>query len=142
MGFKEVLVATNFDDTSSAAIDKAVDIANRYGASLTVVHTFELPDGYVQALLSSVMNDLQDTAKRELDKVVRPLEGRVPHVKGVVRTGKAWEQILEVARDCNADLIVVGSHGRRSLQRAFLGSVAEKIVRLAPVPVLTVHPAA
>jgi nucleotide-binding universal stress UspA family protein len=57
-----------------------------------------------------------------------------------VRSGKAWEQILEVAREVRADLIVVGSHGRKLIQRALLGSVAERVVRLSHVPVLTVHP--
>jgi nucleotide-binding universal stress UspA family protein len=140
MGFKSVLVATDFDDCSAAAVEQATDIASRYGASLTVVHTFELPDGYVQALLANVMRELEAAAQSELAKVVGPLESRVTRAKGVVRSGKAWEQILEIAREVRADLIVVGSHGRKRLQRALLGSVAEKVVRLSPVAVLTVHP--
>jgi nucleotide-binding universal stress UspA family protein len=139
MTFQNILVATDFDDPSRAAVEQAVDLASRYGASLTVVHTFESPDGYVPALLGDVMKELQDAALTELGEVVRPLKARVPRVNGVVRAGKAWEQILEVAREARADLIVVGSHGRKHLQRALLGSVAERVVRMAPVPVLTVH---
>jgi nucleotide-binding universal stress UspA family protein len=61
-------------------------------------------------------------------------------VLGVVRQGSAWREIDDVAREMRADLIVLGTHGRRGVARVILGSVAEKVVRTSPVPVLTVHP--
>jgi nucleotide-binding universal stress UspA family protein len=60
-------------------------------------------------------------------------------VSTVLKSGRAWEQILDTAEKVDAGLIVIGTHGRRGLPRALLGSVAERVVRLSPVPVLTVH---
>jgi nucleotide-binding universal stress UspA family protein len=140
MAFQSIVVATDFDECSKAALDQAAELANRYGASLTVVHAFDLPDGYIPALLGDVMNELQNAARNELEKVVKPIQDRLPRVIGVARYGKAWEQILEVAREVRADLIVVGTHGRKRLERVLLGSVAEKVVHLSTVPVLTVRP--
>jgi nucleotide-binding universal stress UspA family protein len=70
---------------------------------------------------------------------VRP---RLPKVEGVVRQGVPSHAILDVARARGADLIVLSTHGRHGLPRVFLGSVAEKIARISPVPVITVGPSA
>jgi nucleotide-binding universal stress UspA family protein len=59
-----------------------------------------------------------------------------PNVEAKMVTGEPWEKILENAREIGADLIVMGTHGRRGISRALIGSVAEKVVRLASVPVL------
>ena len=64
---------------------------------------------------------------------------RCPSARGVLRQGVAWEQILENAKEAGADLLVIGTHGRRGVAHAFLGSVAVKVVRASPIPVLTVR---
>jgi nucleotide-binding universal stress UspA family protein len=140
MEFKHVLVGTDFDECSDAAIDYATEIARRYGAALTVVHAFDLPYTYMSPILfGEIMKAAQEAAEGQLAKVLEPLRSRIPAAIGVVRCGSPWEQVLDVAREQGADLIIVGSHGRKGLPRALLGSVAEKVARLAQVPVLTVH---
>jgi nucleotide-binding universal stress UspA family protein len=140
MGFKHVLIATDFNECSQAAVDLAVDLASRYGAALTVMHAYELHASYYPTFpaIGEVLTSLQDAAEVELAKVLASVRERVP-ANGVVRCGSAWEQILAAQREQEADLIVIGSHGRKGLPRALLGSVAEKVVRLSAVPVLTVH---
>jgi nucleotide-binding universal stress UspA family protein len=141
MAFQHVLVATDFNECSNAAVELAVDIASRYGAALTVMHAYELHASYYPTYpaVGQVLEALQEAAEVELAKVVESVRARLPAARGVVRCGSAWEQILVVQRAQGADLIVVGSHGRKGLPRALLGSVAEKVVRLSEVPVLTVH---
>jgi len=70
---------------------------------------------------------------------VARLGDRIETVATALRSGRPWEEILAAAREGNADLIVIGTHGRKGLPRALLGSVAEKVVRMSPVPVLTVR---
>jgi nucleotide-binding universal stress UspA family protein len=67
------------------------------------------------------------------------LKKRFPEATSVLRSGTAWEEILLAASESKTDLIVLGTHGRRGLGRLLLGSVAEKVVRMARLPVLTVH---
>jgi nucleotide-binding universal stress UspA family protein len=139
MPFKKILVATDFDECSDIAVEQAVDLAGRYDVPLVVVHTFQVPYGYISKLMGELMGALQEAARTELAKVLAPIRAHPAGVTGVVRCGHAWEQILNVAREEGVDLIVVGCHGRKSIPRALLGSVAEKVIRLSPVAVLTVR---
>jgi nucleotide-binding universal stress UspA family protein len=139
MPFKHVLVATDCGECSDAAVKYGLEMANRDGAALTLVHAFELPYGCAAPFADEVLRAVQDAARAEFAKVLEPVRASVPTASGVLREGRPWEQVLAVAREQGADLIVVGSHGRHGLPRAVLGSVAEKVVRLSPVPVLTVH---
>lgn len=137
--FKHILVGTDFSECSSLAVEEAVDVAMHYGASLTVVHAFEMQYGYADAIVEELMIVQQQQAEQLMAEVLGRVRAQLPAASGVVRCGSPWEQILEVARAGDIDLIVVGTHGRKGLPRAILGSVAEKVVRLAPVSVLTVH---
>ncbi len=139
MAFQHILVATDFSPCSEVAIDQAIDMALQYRASLTVVHAFEMRYGYAASVVGQLMIVMQDAAEEQLAKLLERVRARIPGAAGVVRCGSAWEQILDVADKEKIDLIVVGSHGRKGLPRAVLGSVAEKVVRLSPVSVLTVH---
>jgi nucleotide-binding universal stress UspA family protein len=78
-------------------------------------------------------------ARESLEKERARLASSGAEVISVLRPGVAWEEILAAAQALDAGLIVMGTHGRRGLPRAVLGSVAEKVVRLSPIPVLTVH---
>ncbi len=139
MAFKHVLVGTDFKECSRAAVDHAVEIASTSGAALTLVHVYDLPVTFAEVAVGETLPALEEAAEARLEQALEPVRARLPRAKGVVRCGAAWEQLLEVAREKGADLIVVGSHGRKGLPRALIGSVAEKVVRLASVPVLTVH---
>ena len=79
-------------------------------------------------------------AERQVAELERTTRERWGKVVGLLRQGNVYDAILDVAKDEKCDLIIIGTHGRRGLAHAFLGSVAEKVVRLSTVPVLTVHP--
>jgi nucleotide-binding universal stress UspA family protein len=139
---KTILVAVDFSDSSEAALAYAVELAKPLGARLVVMHSYELPvygfpDG---ALVASV-----EVATRIMEGAQTGLEGMVERYKGeaqldtIVRQGVPWEEVRAVAEEVNADLIVIGTHGRKGIARALLGSVAEKILRTSTRPVLTIH---
>ena len=139
MAFQNILVGTDFAECSSAAIEHAIELALASHASLTLVHAYSVPYVYTGLTLPALLPGFRDAAEAELTKVLDAVRARVPNVAGLVVAGSPWEQILEVAEARGSDLIVVGSHGRKGLPRAVIGSVAEKVVRLSRVPVLVVH---
>jgi nucleotide-binding universal stress UspA family protein len=140
--FKRILVATDFDEAAESALDLAVDLAKKHGATITLLHAYEVPL-YTYSGAPPVPVDywtpIRNAASQRLEAAVAELVKRSPEAKGMLSQGSAWEQILQAADETKADLIVMGTHGRRGLTHAVLGSVAEKVVRLSPVPVLTVR---
>jgi nucleotide-binding universal stress UspA family protein len=142
MAFKHIIVATDLDECSQPAIEVGIELAREFNAELTLVHAWEFPTypyGAILHLHDDLANAIQEAAQRELDVACAALKARLPGATAVLREGEAWREILAAAESAHADLIVVGTHGRRGLGRALLGSVAERVVRLATVPVLTVH---
>jgi nucleotide-binding universal stress UspA family protein len=142
MTFKHILVATDFSDCSQHALDLGIELAQRFDAQLTLVHTWEIPSlGYGAAMYISgdVFAPIEQAALAQLDKVTKEVQERLPRAKSVLRAGVAWGEIVAAAGSSGADLIVLGTHGRRGVSRALLGSVAERVVRLSPVAVLTVR---
>ncbi|HEY4117828.1 MAG TPA: universal stress protein [Byssovorax sp.] len=140
-GFQRILVATDFGESSAAAVDMAIDLATKFDAELTVAHVYEPPVPYDSGFgyPAPMFADLGDMAAQELAKELARVKARYPRAVSMLRTGVAWEGTLAAAQQQRADLIVLGTHGRRGISRALLGSVAEKVVRLSPVAVLTVH---
>jgi nucleotide-binding universal stress UspA family protein len=144
MPFKQIVVATDFGECSERALDLALEIASKFDAQLTLVHSWEAPAySYGGGLYVAVdmVTPIEQAAVAELDRATAELKLRMPNAKSMLRSGPAWEEVLAAATLVQADLIVLGTHGRRGLNRALLGSVAEKVVRMATVPVLAVHAA-
>ncbi len=85
-------------------------------------------------------DELAKAAKKELEAsmTLAKTKANYSNIEPLLASGPPWEQILQVAKERGADLIVMGTHGRRGLSHALLGSVAEKVVRISPIPVLTV----
>ncbi len=140
--FKEILVATDFSETSEQALELTLEMARESGADVTVVHTCEIPSSIYteQAFaITDLMQPIIDGAEEKLEAFMASVRDRFPRAKGVLKVGIAWEQILAAAVEVHADLIVIGTHGRRGIAHALLGSVAEKVVRLSETPVLTVR---
>ena len=145
MSFERIVVATDFADSSRRALEVAVGIAEQFGSELTLVHSWEAPDyAYAAGLyvVVDVVGPIEQAAVLRLEEATTQLQQRLPRAKSLIRAGVPWEEVLAAAAEVRADLIVMGTHGRRGLERALLGSVAEKVVRMAPVPVLTVRGAA
>jgi nucleotide-binding universal stress UspA family protein len=138
--FKNILVPIDFQSGSDRALDHALAFAPRFEANVTLVHAYSLqPPAYAPGVAWPSV-DFADAAQRALDASVRAAKERYPRVEGILVRGEPWEVILATAKDRAADLIVMGTHGRRGIPRLLIGSVAEKVVRLAPIPVLTVPP--
>jgi nucleotide-binding universal stress UspA family protein len=143
---RRILCPTDFEPSSSRAIDMAVELARRVGASITLVHVYDSPvyaySGVPFMPVVDTAAPIEKAAQAALDAAVEDLKRRIENPRGILRRGRAWEEILATAKETEADLIVMGTHGRRGLPHALLGSVAEKVVRLSPVPVLTARDAA
>jgi nucleotide-binding universal stress UspA family protein len=140
---RRILVPTDFTETSERAIDWALGIAARFGAMITVMHAYELPivgfpDGAIVAT-PEIASRIADASRGALDATVERLKSRGVTVESVLREGVAWEEVNAVADSIDADLIVIGTHGRRGLARALLGSVAENVIRTAHRPVVTIR---
>lgn len=131
-----ILVATDFGPASERALSAAADLVARLGAELAVVHVLE-PSGV--ALADEDAEELRALADAYLEATAATLRDRAPEVKVLLREGQAWEEIVRAAKEIDADLVVLGTHGRRGLPHLLMGSVSERVVRASPVPVLTLH---
>jgi nucleotide-binding universal stress UspA family protein len=140
--FKHILVPTDFSPSSSAAIELAINIASQYDAELTLLHVWELPVyPYMELMMSSaeITTAMEKAATECLETKLNEVRSRLPRAKSLLAMGVPWQQILESVKASKADLLIMGTHGRRGLEHAIMGSVAEKLVRLSPIPVLTVR---
>lgn len=145
---KRVLCAVDFDEPSRQALDYGLGLAGRLGAAVTVVHAYEIPvypvpeDGMVE-LPVEVEADLEQRIRDRLtafvaEGVAAAGTGGV-EVESRVLEGQPDVVACRLAEDIGADLLVVGTHGRHGLAHFILGSTAERIVRNARVPVLSVR---
>ena len=141
--FQKILVAVDFSAASDHALKHAETLARALDAELFVLNAYEFPSvnyAGVPYLPALGINEAVEAAAREgVDAIVRRLTETLPNVKGITREGSPKDVIDLVARAVGADLVVVGTHGRRGVSRALLGSVAERVVRTSHVPVLVVH---
>lgn len=136
--FHTVLHPTDFSPSSVEAFNFASALARDCESRLIVVHAVEpVPATVGEAgLVPSELDEMREDARRKLDEL-RPADPEV-RMDTVVRDGPAPAVILDMADEVNADLIVMGTHGRTGLKRLLLGSVAEMVLRRAHCPVLTV----
>ena len=139
--FRRILVPIDFTAVSTHALDWAMELAASLGASITVLHSYAIPVvGFPDGALiptAQVATGLGEAAQAALEAAVKGHRGGAVPLETVLREGEAWEEIVNVADEIDADLIVVGTHGRHGLARALLGSVAEHVVRTSHRPVLT-----
>ena len=145
VAFRQILVPTDFGKYARRALDVAVELSEKFDASLTLLHVYEIPT-YAYATMSftpvELLTSVAEAAQQEFDAALVTLRSRAPGAKGILRRGVAWEVILAASEESRADLVVMGTHGHRGIAHILLGSVAEKIVRLSQVPVLTVRASA
>lgn len=143
--FRKILHPTDFSRASGGAFATAVDLTKQNRAELLLVHVILPPitfigDGYAspktyEALEASARRDAQ---KRISALLAKAKKARV-RARAILLEGTAHDQIVRIARARRADLIVMGTHGRTGVSRFFIGSVAEKVIPLAPCPVLIVR---
>lgn len=143
MSIHRVLLATDFSPSALAAARMAVEIATRFDAPLDILHVYgmpglTLPDGTFYAAPDYAARVAQ-AAQEALDREVARHTGFRIQVKGILKVDEPWRGVVETAKESNAGLIVMGTHGRHGLPRMLMGSVAERVVRTSLIPVLTVH---
>ena len=135
-----ILVPTDFSEASDRATTMAVELARTFAAQITLLHVWSVPNtGYAEGL-SWPLDGMESAARNALDEARVSLVKRHAATDAMLRVGAEWRQILDVVKERGIDLVVMGTHGRRGLPRFFLGSVAERVVRFSPVPVLTIGP--
>ncbi|MDP2156349.1 MAG: universal stress protein [Nitrospirota bacterium] len=144
MKLKTILFATDFSEGSKNALPYAVDLAKRYEAKLFLMHVIydvaRTTGWYVPHIsVEEMYNDLEKSAKAELEKTfIEEMKG-VKAIEQVVMKGVPYEEITKFAETNKIDVIVLATHGRTGLDRLLFGSTAEQVVRYAPCPVLSVR---
>lgn len=140
---RRILVPVDFSPNCQESILYARHFAEQFGAEICLLHVVEPvvvtnDFGYLPVLPNDLEEQRLEGAGKELRALAKSLGAGVP-VESMVRLGRAWKEITDVARTIPADLLIVSTHGYTGIQHALLGSVAEKIVRHAPCPVLVVR---
>jgi nucleotide-binding universal stress UspA family protein len=139
---KHLLVPVDFGAPSEHALGAAVDLARRFGSRITLVHVYEIPSyayGGMTFATADLLGPIEAAAREHLDRTLRQVQTQVPGANAILRQGNPALEILAVVDEQHPDLVVIGTHGRTGVSRALLGSVAEKVVRLSPAPVLTMR---
>jgi nucleotide-binding universal stress UspA family protein len=145
--WKRICCPIDFSDASRAAMEVAADLSRRFGAELVLFHAYPVPgytfpDGSVVAS-PKMLQDLADGAERHLEAWRRDAEAAgAARVQAAKVAGEPAAEIVSFAREQGVDLLVLGTHGRTGLEHALMGSIAERVVRRARCPVLTVRPPA
>jgi nucleotide-binding universal stress UspA family protein len=141
-----VLVATDFGETSNAALNYGRNLARTFGARLHVLHVAQkiaatAGEEFFPGDLDSLQADVIERATARLHAALADNDRTLLRATPVVRTSSDTARaIIEYAREAHVDIIVVGTHGRGPVSHLFMGSVAEHVVRQAPCPVLVVRP--
>ena len=145
---RTLLVPVDFSSCSTKAATWAADLAARFGAEVTLLHVTEVPRGLDRATLVNPIGSsdappipigdwITDSGRDRVRRLAQSLSSRGVQVGIRVTEGPAVRTILDAAEELRPDAIVMGTHGRKGLAHAFMGSVAERIVRAANCPVIT-----
>lgn len=141
---KKILVPIDFSDYSKSALRYSVNFAKSFNASITLIYVVEPiiypPDFSMgQIAIPTINTEWDERAKEELDKLAKTEIPAELQVKTMIKTGKPFVEIIETAKEENADLIIIATHGHTGVEHILFGSTAEKVVRKAPCPVLTLR---
>lgn len=141
---KNILVATDFSEPSAVALAYGRNLARAFGARLFVLHVIEdvmlRYSAEIGFALPELQADLEQAARRDIDALVTDDDRKTIDVVAAIETSaNIAGAIVAYAKDNAVDLIVTGTHGRGAVSHLLMGSVAERVVRLAPCPVLTVR---
>lgn len=137
---KNILAPTDFSAHAEHAVGYAFELAAKCDAKVHLLHAYSpplFPEGAIMAV--EFLESLQKAAQEFLDKAAKPYENNPYMGRKILKLEDAREAIVRSAKDLEADLIVMGTQGRRGFRRALLGSVAEAVVRTSPCPVMTMH---
>lgn len=151
MTAKKILVATDLSEASAPALSSAVELGGALGAQVTLLHVLEpppTPPGLEAFALEGLPIDWEErllrgraiAAQERVDQLAKAASTPTVQVVPKLITGLLPDSLMSEIKASGYDLLIVGSHGRKGVAHFFLGSVAEKLVRNAPCPVLVVRP--
>ena len=142
---KTILVPTDFSENSMLALQQAAQFATKFDAELVLLHVVEtlvypaVTFGAGASSLPVLAEELHQNASTQMDRVLAEKVPEGIRARGLLREGPAAVEVCAVATEEKADLIVIATHGHTGIKHMLLGSTAEKVVRTAPCPVLTVR---
>ncbi len=141
---KKVLVPIDFSDYSKGALRYAVNFAQMFNAEMILVYVVEPviypPDFSMgQIAIPSINTEWDTKAKEELDKLAANEIPKNIKVTAIIKTGKPFLEIIDTATELDTDIIIIATHGHTGVEHILFGSTAEKVVRKAPCPVLTLR---
>jgi nucleotide-binding universal stress UspA family protein len=141
IAIKDILVPMDLGAPSRRALETAVELARKFDANVTVVHVFDAPLAYSGMDLPprDLLAPIWDEDRAALEALLTEVRATLPDAKLLFAQGTPWREVLRTIEQVHPDLVVMGTRGHRGLERALLGSVTEKIVRLSPAPVLTMR---
>ena len=139
--FRKVLCPIDFSEHSLTALDVALKVVQQNDAALYLLNVAPMPAGAAgfQPVPMDPYPYVEKDRREQLEKLAQERIPATVRYEMLVTSGDPAERVLETARGRDADLIVMGTHGRKGLGHLVLGSVAERVVRESPIPVLTVH---
>lgn len=145
--YKNILVPVDDSKTSNLAIQEAIKLAKVHKSSIRIIHVvdeFIFTTGEIELDFSAIETAMKKTGLAILDKMEKKVrEAHIPVESFLIEitdySGRVPEKIIEDSQNHHADVIVIGTHGRRGFNRLILGSVAEAVLRLATIPVLLIR---
>jgi len=144
--FGKILIPVDFSEYTDHILGYATEIARKFGSSIHLIHVMPNMDYFTpyESFMAAenivaVQKNIEGETEKDLEEIAKKIKD-IPVTKAI-RTGAAFIEIIGYVRTEGIDLIVMGTHGRSGFEHILIGSVAEKVVRKAPCPVLTVHPA-
>jgi nucleotide-binding universal stress UspA family protein len=144
--FTKILCPVDFSEVTAELLRYATDIAARFEAELHLFHvipnlnyfspyeSFLTPENLV-----AIERNIEKEVQQDFNKVAKQIDPAIPVVR-VIKTGVTFVEIIDYIREAGIDLVVMGTHGRSGVEHILIGSVAEKVVRKSPCPVLTIRP--
>lgn len=140
----KVVIPVDFSSNMDKVVDYGLSIADKLGAKALFFHVLNDFQGYDMMLVHpsfiGMTKDLEQKAEERMANLVKDHEQREAGVKGQVVVGDAADEIINYAKLENADMIIIGTHGTKGLERVLMGSTADQIVKKAPCPVLVYNP--
>jgi len=145
MNIKRILFPVDFTESSKKIVSYVKQFVQSCNAQLDLIHVIRGPEDFAgfelgAAWWTSIQKEVMDGAHQAMEQFVRENLADVPNIKTFITVGDVVEEIVSYANANKIDLILIGTHGRKGLEKVMFGSVAEGVVKAAPCPVLTINP--
>ncbi len=144
MEIKKILVPIDFSEYSLKALNYAIEFAQSFNAELFLIYVIEpmvYPADFSmgQIAIPEITDDFNSKAESDMDNLIKEKIGEKVKAQRIIKTGRPFLEIIQTASEIDADLIIIATHGLTGMEHLLFGSTAEKVVRKAPCPVLTLR---